>query len=77
MIEIFPPKNDEEKIALINGEALIKGQGVKNLSFITEKNSGGVFFFQSLHEKEWEKGGPISEINYTNGMPVYWAQFAK
>ena len=44
MIEILPPKNYEEKIALINGEALIKGQGVKNLSFITEKNSGGVFF---------------------------------
>ena len=48
MIEIFPPKNDEEKIALINGEALIKGQGVKNLSFITEKTAKELFFFSLL-----------------------------
>ena len=52
---------------VINGEALIKGQGVKNLPFITEKTAED--FFSNLYMKNSNNGKRVetfAEINYTD-----------
>ena len=52
---------------VINGEALIKGQGVKNLPFITEKTVED--FFSNLYMKNSNNGKRVetfAEINYTD-----------